>query len=125
MWHSTHVRMALALTLALYVGAVSRGDDVADAAPAAPEAVADRGFPWLCFITTVGAVAGLYVFVRRREQAAEAERKRCGASASPWYCRVCARDVSGPECPLCRAANPFLSDWTEGDIGVRPTHRHS
>lgn len=100
--------MAVALILLLPLGSSSRGDD--NAGPAAPEAVADRGFPWLCFITTVGAVAGLYVFVHRREQAAEAERKRCGAIASPWYCRACDRDVTGPECRRCGAVNPFLNE---------------
>jgi hypothetical protein len=111
--------MALALTLALSLGTVSRGDDDVDSAPAAPEAVADRGFPWLCFMTTVGSVAGFYVYVRRREQAFAAERKRWGTSASPWYCRACARDVTGPECPRCHAANPFLAEHIGGESRTR------
>lgn len=112
--------MALALTLALTLGATLRGDDDVEPAPPPPGPAVDGGFPWLCFVTTIGAFAGLYVFVRRREQAAEAERKRNGGSATPWYCRACAKDVSGPECPNCRAANPFLHDWTERDIGAQP-----
>ena len=120
MWRSTHARLALALAIALSFGVVSRGDDGDDAAPTAPEPVAERGFPWLCFATTIGGLTGLYVFVRRREQAVEIERKRCGGSAIPWYCRACAQDVIGSECPRCRTANPFLHDRIESDIVARP-----
>jgi hypothetical protein len=66
----------------------------------------------------------LYIFVRRREQAAEAERKQNGTTATPWYCRACARDVIGPECPRCRTANPFLHDSAESDSGQRPIRKH-
>ena len=119
MWHSTHARLALALALALSLTVVSHGEDP-DALPAAPEPVAERGFPWLCFATTIAALTGLYVYVRRREQAAEAERKRYGVGATPWYCRVCVQDVTGSECPRCGAANPFLHDRIESEIRARP-----
>jgi hypothetical protein len=86
------------------------GDEGSDAVPADPDAVADRGFPWLCFASSIAAAGGMYVFVRRREQAVEADRKRSRGKESAWYCRACGRDVAGPECPRCHAASPFLRD---------------
>jgi hypothetical protein len=113
----TLARLALALALSLTVGPAARGQDD-EAGP--PEPTADPGFPWLCFATAVTALAGGYVLVRRREQAAEDEQRRGRRPAVPWYCRACDRDVTGPACPACGAPNPFLHDLTAGDTGPRP-----
>src|SRR5687767_4692057 len=69
----THAGFAIALALTLALGAAARGQDDPAAPPADPDEATGQGFPWLCFATTVGALGGLYVFVRRRERAAEAE----------------------------------------------------
>jgi hypothetical protein len=115
----THAGLALALALALTHGTVARGQDDPDAPPADPELQA--GFPWACFATTVAALGGLYVFVRRREQAVEADQRLGRGRATTWYCCACDLDVSGPACPHCRAANPFLSDPPDGHTGTRPS----
>jgi hypothetical protein len=109
----THLNPAVpvvVLALALCPETVLHGNEGSDAAPADPDNVADRGFRWLCFASSIAAVGGMYVFVRRREQAVEADRKRSRGKESAWYCRACARDATGLECPRCRAANPFLRD---------------
>jgi hypothetical protein len=96
---------AMAFALAFVpVGTIGAEDD-SDAA--AEEPAAEQGFPWLCFTVSVAALGGLYILVRRREREVEADQRRGGKPAAVWYCRACDRDVSGPECPRCRAANPF------------------
>jgi hypothetical protein len=107
---------ALVLALALVPVAATHGQVDADTDPDAA-----GGFPWLCFVTSVGALVGLYVVVRRREQAAEEDCKSGHRPEAVWYCWECARDVSGPTCPHCRAPNPFIYEPIER---VRPTKMH-
>jgi len=114
----TYARLALALALALVPGAVARGQDDADASPADPDPPSGHGYGWVCFAIAVGAVGGLYVLVRRREQAAEADWRRRRGPEPVWYCRACDRDVSGSVCPRCRAANPFLHEPPDADVGI-------
>ena len=93
-----------ALALMLLLTAPARGEDE----PVTPaDAEADGGFPWLCFVTTVAALGGLYVFVRRRERTVEADERRRRGRLVDWYCRACDRDVTGRACPHCGTANPF------------------
>ena len=92
--------MACALTF-ISAGSI-RGEIEPDAAPEEP--AAGEEFPWLCFAMSVGTLAGLYVLVRHRERQAEADQLRDGKPAAVCYCRACARDVNGSECPCCRAA---------------------
>jgi len=74
----------------------------------------DRGFPWLCFVTSIAGLAGLYFFVLRRERQEEADVKSGRKKPEiPWYCRTCDRDVVGSECPRCHALNPFQHDPVE------------
>jgi len=101
--------MAFALTF-VPVGTI-RGE--ADSDSPAEEPAAGQGFPWLCFAVSVAALSGLYVLVRRREREVEADQRRGGKPAAAWYCRACDRDVSGPECPRCRSANPFGHELVE------------
>jgi hypothetical protein len=112
----THARLALALTLALVVSPVARGQDDADAPAADPDSPRGSGFGWVCVVTAVAAVGGLYVLVRRRQQAAEEEWRRGRGPATPWYCRACAKDVSGPACPHCQAPNPFHHGPLDADV---------
>jgi hypothetical protein len=109
--------MVMILTLTL--GAAAHGQDDPVAPPANPEADAASGFPWLCFATAVGALGGLYVLVRRREQALEADGRPGRGPGTNWYCRACDRDVSGPACPDCGAPNPFLDIPSVPDPGRR------
>jgi hypothetical protein len=114
----THTRLALALALGLTLNAVAHGQGDADASPADPDPPNGHGFGWVCFATAVAAVGGLYVLVRRREQAAEANWRRRRGPEAVWYCRACARDVGGPVCPHCRATNPFLHEPADADLGT-------
>lgn len=97
--------VALAVALAWIGTALGRGH--ADAPLGAADPAAKQGFPWLCPVASLAALVGLYVLVRRREREVEADRKRGRGPENTWYCRECDRDVSGPECPRCRAPNPF------------------
>jgi hypothetical protein len=120
----THARLALALALALVLAPcpVARGQDDADvpaANPAAdPESARGQGFGWVCMVAAVAAVGGLYVLVRRRQQAAEEDWRRHRGPATAWYCRACDRDVSGPACPHCGAPNPFQHEPLDAGPGV-------
>ena len=99
---------ALALTLAL--AAVARGQELLDSKAPDPEPAAEAGFPWLCFATAVAAIGTLGFFVRRRERELGVGRWGARKPDLGWYCRACDRDVSGPECLRCRAANPFIQE---------------
>jgi hypothetical protein len=109
-----YVRLTLALALSLAPACAARGPADADVPAADPEPAADRGFPWLCFATSVAALTGLYVLVRRRERATDSDRREGRGPEAVWYCQVCDRDVSGPACPRCRASCPFADEpgWT-------------
>jgi hypothetical protein len=106
---------ALAFVLAFVPVATTHGQVDADADPDA-----SGGFPWLCFVTSVAALVGLYVLVRRREQATEADFKVGRTPETAWYCRACDRDVSGPTCPHCHAPNPFTHEPTDQPARKRP-----
>ena len=68
----------------------------------------ERGFPWLCFATSIIGLAGLSFFVLRRHQKEEVDiRSGRKKHEVPWYCRTCDRDLVGSECPRCHALNPF------------------
>jgi len=68
----------------------------------------ERGFPWLCFATSIAGLAGLSFFVIRRLQKEEVDiRSGRKKHEVPWYCRTCDRDLVGSECPRCHALNPF------------------
>jgi hypothetical protein len=103
-------RPVWALAVALAVATAARGQDVPDPPPADPEAAAEAGFPWLCFLTSVAALGGLYVLVRRREREVGLDRPGVRKPEPGWYCRACDKDVDGPECPRCHAPNPFLDE---------------
>ena len=106
---------ACALVLAIALGAAARGQDPTDVPPTDPDPAAEQQFPWLCFATAVAALGGLTVFVLRAA-------RKAGPGAW-WYCRACDRDVSGPECPHCRAPNVFLHDAAVGPAdGARRRH---
>jgi hypothetical protein len=106
-------RFALAFALALVPVATTSGQIDAVPRPADSDPDAASGFPWLCFVISVAALVGLYVVVRRRERATEAEYKAGRRPDDVWYCRACDRDVSGPICPHCRAPNPFIPEPIE------------
>ena len=112
----TPARFALAIALALAPAAAARGQADADD----PDAADGPGFPWACFAVTVVALGGLYVFVRRREQEVEEDLRHGRGPAAVWFCRACDRDVSGPVCPHCRAANPFGHDLPGPGDDSRP-----
>ena len=114
----TCAHLTLAIALSLITAAPTRGQTVLDARPAAePE---DRsGFPWACFGLSVMALGGLYVLVRRRERAAEADPRLRRGPDIGWYCRACDKDVSGSECPHCRAPNPFVHEPIVANAGSR------
>jgi hypothetical protein len=98
------------VALALALGAAARGQDLSDAPPPEPDPeAAEQGFPWLCFLTSVATLGGLFVLVRRREQEVHGDRPGIRELGAVWYCRTCDRDVSGKECPHCRAPNIFLN----------------
>jgi hypothetical protein len=117
-----HARWILVLALALGLGAVARGqDEDADTWSSDPDSSGSRGTAWFCFAASVGAIGGLYVLVRRRQQAAEANWRGGRGPAVVWYCRECDRDVSGSKCPHCRAANPFVHEVEEeADTNIPP-----
>jgi hypothetical protein len=102
------VPFASALTLILVPVAATSGQIPADSDPDAA-----GGFPWLCFVTSVAALVGLYVVVRRRERATEEGCKSGHRPEAVWYCRECDRDVSGSTCPHCGAPNPFTHEPLE------------
>jgi|SRR5262245_23509890 len=106
------IRAGLALLLALTqnVGIVAAGQDDKEYPRADPEAATADGFPWVCFATSIAAIVGLYALVRRREQAIESDQMQGRRPATAWYCRTCARDVEGEDCPRCHAPNPFQHD---------------
>jgi hypothetical protein len=106
------VGLAFALVLSFGVAGCSQANE--GYAPKDVEPAAEGGFPWVCFATSVAGLASLYVLVRRREQLAELDQKHGRGNEIGWYCRTCQRDVSGPECPRCRAANPFVEEATDG-----------
>jgi hypothetical protein len=106
--------LALVLALTLNVGIVVRGQDNEHFKRTNPDQAADQRFPWLCFATSIAAIVGLYVVVRRREQAVESDLKKGRGPRMPWYCRACDRDVVGPECPHCHAPDPFQHDSGDG-----------
>jgi hypothetical protein len=114
---------ALVYVLALVPGATTYGQIDAAPRPADSDPDAASGFPWLCFVTSVAALVGLYVVVRRRERATEAEYRSGRAPEAVWYCRACARDVSGPICPHCRAPNPFTNEPVERVRSEKKNHR--
>jgi hypothetical protein len=121
-----HARWTLALALALIVGAVARGQgEDADTWTADPDQPSGHGSTWFCFVIAVAAVGGLYVLVRRRQQALEAQWRGGRGPAVVWYCRACDRDVSGPSCPHCRAANPFAHERPDVDTDVPPVRSAS
>ena len=93
--------------------------------PAAPEPAADKEFPWLCFATTVTVLGGLYVLIRRREQAVEADQRSGHLPELAWYCRACDRDACGPACPTCGSPSPFSQDLSDADPGPQPAPRVS
>jgi len=99
-----------ALALALALAAPARGQDLLDAPPPDPEPPAEAGFPWLCFATSIAALGGLGFFVRRRERELGIDFLWGRKPDLGWYCRACDRDVTGSECPRCRAANPFINE---------------
>jgi hypothetical protein len=115
----TRARLTVTVALALALGAAARAEDDAVAPPADAEPAAGQVLPWACFAISVAALGGLYVFVRRREQAIEADLRRGRRPPPIWYCRACARDVSGPACPHCQGANPFLDESAVVDTGTR------
>ncbi|HKB03891.1 MAG TPA: hypothetical protein VKD90_16840 [Gemmataceae bacterium] len=96
------------ITAALAIGTAARGQDLLNAKPPDSEPQAEAGFPWLCFLTAVAALGGLYVLVRRREREVGLDRPGVRKPEPGWYCRACDRDVTGPTCPRCHAPNPFL-----------------
>lgn len=112
-------RFAFALALALVPVAMTSGQIDAEPRPADSDPDAASGFPWLCFVTSVAVLVGLYVVVRRRERATEAAYRSGRAPGAVWYCRACARDVSGPICPHCRAPNPFTDEPVDHAAGKR------
>jgi hypothetical protein len=114
---------ALAVALALVPVATTYGQIDSEPRPADSDPDATSGFPWLCFAASVAALVGLYVVVRRREQATEAEYKAGRRPEAVWYCRACDRDVSGPICPHCRAPNPFIHEPAERDRPEKINHR--
>jgi hypothetical protein len=99
-----------ALALALTLSATASAQDLPEPVPPDPEPAAEAGFPWLCFATSVAALGSLYVLVRRREREVGLDRPGVRKPELGWYCRACDRDVTGSECPHCRAPNPFLQD---------------
>ena len=103
--------LAMAFALAFVPVGTIHGEADPDAPPEEP--AAGQEFPWFCFAVSVAALGGLYVLVRRREQEVEADQRRGGKPAAAWYCRACDRDVSGAECPRCRAASPFVHEPVE------------
>lgn len=99
-----------ALALALALAPAAHGQHLLDAPAPDPEPSEPAGFPWLCFGASVAAIGSLCFLVRRRERELGFD---CSGARQPdlgWYCRACARDVTGSECPRCRAANPFIHD---------------
>jgi hypothetical protein len=114
--------LSLALVLALVLGAVARGEEEDTSSSADPEA--SGGFRWIAFVLSVAALGGLGYWVRRRQrEVAELDPTGRGR-INAWYCRECDRDVVGPKCPRCRAANPFLDDGQEAAPGrIRPSAR--
>jgi hypothetical protein len=108
------IRFGIAFVLILVLSArtLAGGHDDVDFQQPAKTPANEEGFPWLCFVTSVASVVGLYVLVRRREQAVETEVKKGRGRLVPWYCRSCNRDVVGAECPRCLTANPFTDDDT-------------
>ena len=116
-------RLALVLGLALTLTAVARGQDEEYATSSSADPESSGGFPWACFVISVAAIGGLYALVRRRQREAAAEGRWDRGPAANWYCRACDRDVGGPTCPRCRAANPFLD--ASPDDGPRPGRRGS
>jgi hypothetical protein len=100
---------ACALVLAVVLGAAAHGQDATDVPLTDPDPSAEQEFPWLCFATTVAALGGLAVLVYRA-----ARKAGPGGPGTWWYCRACDRDVSGPECPHCRAPNVFVHDQEVG-----------
>jgi hypothetical protein len=122
MWPPRLTRFALTVALCLAPGARAHGQDALENPPAIPEAADESGFSWLCFLTAVASLGGLYVVVRRRERAVEATVKTRGRPETAWYCRACDRDVTGPACPNCHAPNPFL-DAVAADDALTRRHR--
>jgi hypothetical protein len=101
---------AWALALALTFGAAARGQDPTDEPPPPPEEAEAQGFPWLCFATSVAGLGGLFWLVRRRERELGLDQPGARRPETAWYCRACDRDVTGSECPRCRAPNPFIHE---------------
>src|SRR5688572_1160283 len=96
---------ACALVLVIAFGTAARGQEPTDIPLPDPDPAAEEQFPWLCFATALATLGGLAVLVWRTAQRVGP----CGPGTG-WYCRACNRDVSGPECPHCRAPNVFLHD---------------
>src|SRR5262245_6289518 len=105
----TRAGSALLLALIFSSGMVAGSPDDEDF-KRDPQAADDRGFPWLCFVTSIAAIAGLYVVVHRRQQAIESEIKKGHGPPIAWYCRACDRDVLGPEGSRWHAPNPYEHD---------------
>jgi uncharacterized RDD family membrane protein YckC len=101
---------ALALALALALAAAARGQDMLDAKLPDPNPAESGGFPWLCFAASIAALGTLGFFVRRRERELGIDFLGCRKPDLGWYCRACNRDVTGSECPRCRAASPFIHE---------------
>jgi hypothetical protein len=110
---STHARLARARALVLAPARLARAQDEED------DPDGGQRFPWLCFTTSLAAIGGLYVLVRRREEAIEEDLRRGRGPEIGWYCRACDREVTGPECPRCGAENPFLHEPRHVEVVTR------
>jgi hypothetical protein len=112
----TFVRFGLVLMLlcVLDVRMVVASTEEDDYTITEPQQTTERGFPWLCFATSIVGMAGMVgmiIVVRRRELKEEAEIKSGRKKKEiPWYCRACDRDVVGSECSRCHALSPFDHD---------------
>lgn len=114
--------LALALGLVLALAATARGQLEEPPLPP-PDPEAPAGFPWAAFVFSVAVIGGLFALVRRQQRQAAAEGRYDRGRLVTWYCRACDRDVSGPACPRCRAANPFLEPLPDDE--PRPSRRTS
>ncbi|HVK12491.1 MAG TPA: hypothetical protein VM597_27320 [Gemmataceae bacterium] len=119
MWPPKLTRFALTVALCLALGARVLGQNAPETPPAIPEPADENGFSWLCFLTAIAVLVGLYVVIHRRERAVEATVRTNGRPETAWYCRACDRDVTGPACPNCHAPNPFLDSVAAGDALAR------
>ena len=80
----TDARHVLTVALALALAAAAHAENDADPRPA--ESTAGQILPWACFLVSVAALGAMYVFVRHREQATEADLRRGVRPPAVWYC---------------------------------------